>query len=208
MDVTNFKSTFATVDMGDVTLRVKAPTMAQTHELAKLVKALDFSAVAAAAKPVFDGARESGAFIAVLISELPRLLPVLADAIGVTAGDALFNAAIASLDTRHNLGRVLKACKQPGADDADLPIELDADDAEIAPDGTYLQHPGLRTWLRDTLTADVAWRVTQAAVILGGADMGKALMGRIAHAMRSDVARTAQTAPETATATSQADLET
>jgi hypothetical protein len=139
-----------TLDLGDVVLRIKGPTLAQTHELTKVAKALDFSGAITAAKPVFDAARGTtgGGFIGALVAELPTLIPAVADAVGRVAADAMFEAAIALLDTRHNLGRVIRACAVEGADASDLPIDIDSADAVEAPDGTYLEHPGLRRWLR------------------------------------------------------------
>lgn len=201
-EVVQFRAAVAAIDVGDVVLRIKAPTMAQTHELAKLIRGLDFADLATAAKPVFDAARTDGGggFLATLFAELPRLLPALADGIGNVAADALFEAAIAVLDTRHNLGRVIKASAADGAEDADLPLDLDSGDSVEAADGTYLHHPGLRRWLRETLTADAAWRVVNTAVVLGGADMGKAVVGRLAAALRV-AAATQPTIPTTTTTT-------
>lgn len=203
-EVVQFKAAVAAIDIGDVVLRIKAPTMAQTHELARLIRGLDFADLASAAKPVFDAARTDGGggggFLATLFAELPRLLPALADGIGNVAADALFEAAIAVLDTRHNLGRVIKAAAAEGADDADMPLDLDSGESVEAADGTYLHHPGLRRWLRETLTADAAWRVVTTAVAIGGADMGKAVVGRIAAALRV-AAATQPTIPTTTTTT-------
>lgn len=202
-DVVQFKVAVAAIDLGDVTLRIKGPTLAQTAELTKLVKALDFTAVLDAAKPVLTAASAKDTpFLPTLVSALPGLLPVVADAVGHAAAGALFDAAIAVLDTRHNLGRVIKASAAPDADACDLPIDLDSGDSVEAPDGTYLMHTGLRSWLRETLTADAAWRTVNAAIVLGGADLGKALVSRIAAAVRATAAtpptQVAQ-APETPT---------
>lgn len=202
-DVIQFKVQFVTLDLGDVVLRIKGPTMAQTHELTKVAKALDFSGAITAAKPVFDAARGTtgGGFIGALVAELPTLLPAVADAVGRVAADAMFEAAVALLDTRHNLGRVIRACAVDGADASDLPIDIDSADAVEAPDGTYLEHPGLRRWLRETLTSDVAWRVCNAAFVLGGADVGKAVFARFAAAFRAEAATQAKaTTTETPTA--------
>jgi len=201
-DVIQFKAQFVTLDLGDVVLRIKGPTLAQTHELTKVAKALDFSGAITAAKPVFDAARGTtgGGFIGALVAELPTLLPAVADAVGRVAADAMFEAAIALLDTRHNLGRVIRACAVEGADASDLPIDINSADAVEAPDGTYLEHPGLRRWLRETLTSDVAWRVCNAAFVLGGADVGKAVFARFAAAFRAEAATQAKaTTTETPT---------
>jgi hypothetical protein len=201
-DVIQFKAQFVTLDLGDVVLRIKGPTLAQTHELTKVAKALDFSGAITAAKPVFDAARGTtgGGFIGALVAELPTLIPAVADAVGRVAADAMFEAAIALLDTRHNLGRVIRACAVEGADASDLPIDIDSADAVEAPDGTYLEHPGLRRWLRETLTSDVAWRVCNAAFVLGGADVGKAVFARFAAAFRAESATQAKaTTTETPT---------
>lgn len=207
-DVIQFKAQFVNLDLGDgVVLRIKGPTLAQTHELTKLVKALDFSGAIAAARPVLDAAKTStgGSFIGTLIAELPNLLPAVADAVGRVAADALFDAAVALLDTRHNLGRVIRACAADGADETDLPIDLDSADTVEAPDGTYLEHPGLRRWLRDTLTSDVAWRVCNAGFTLGGADVGKAVVARVAAALRAETAtKTTTTTPVTPPVTTEA----
>jgi len=202
-DVIQFKAQFVTLDLGDVVLRIKGPTLAQTHELTKVAKALDFSAAITAAKPVFDAARGTtgGGFIGALVAELPTLLPAVADAVGRVAADAMFEAAIALLDTRHNLGRVIRACAAEGADASDLPIDIDSADAVEAPDGTYLEHPGLRRWLRETLTSDVAWRVCNAAFVLGGADVGKAVLARFAAAFRAEAATQAKATTTTETPT-------
>jgi len=201
-DVIQFKAQFVTLDLGDVVLRIKGPTLAQTHELTKVAKALDFSGAITAAKPVFDAARGTtgGGFIGALVAELPTLIPAVADAVGRVAADAMFEAAVALLDTRHNLGRVIRACAVEGADASDLPIDIDSADAVEAPDGTYLEHPGLRRWLRETLTSDVAWRVCNAAFVLGGADVGKAVFARFAAAFRAEAATQAKaTTTETPT---------
>lgn len=201
-DVIQFKAQFVTLDLGDVVLRIKGPTLAQTHELTKVAKALDFSGAITAAKPVFDAARGTtgGGFIGALVAELPTLIPAVADAVGRVAADAMFEAAVALLDTRHNLGRVIRACAVEGADASDLPIDIDSADAVEAPDGTYLEHPGLRRWLRETLTSDVAWRVCNAAFVLGGADVGKAVFARFAAAFRAESATQAKaTTTETPT---------
>jgi hypothetical protein len=117
------------------------------------------------------------------------------------AADAMFEAAIALLDTRHNLGRVIRACAAEGADASDLPIDIDSAEAVEAPDGTYLEHPGLRRWLRETLTSDVAWRVCNAAFVLGGADVGKAVFARFAAAFRAEAATQAKATTTTETPT-------